>query len=73
MIEIQKSLQLIPRVRLEYFEDHRDKKIPDHNLCLLAQLNVDADRIAGHITNFPFHTPLSRSFPQTQEHTYFSK
>ncbi len=54
LIEIQNSLKILPGVRLEYVEAHQDKKTAHHNLPLLAQLNVDADRIAGQYHNLHF-------------------
>ena len=72
LIEIQKSLQLLSRVCLEYIEGHQDKKTSYHNLCLLAQLNVDADQIAGHYHELSSsHSPFAILSPNTRAHVLF--
>ena len=47
LIEIQHSMKRLSGVRLEYIKGHQDQEIPYERLSVLAQLNVDADRIAG--------------------------
>ena len=69
LIEIQNSLKLLPGVHLEYVEGHQDDKTPYHNLPLLAQLNVDADKIAGQYHEFHFlHLPFVILSPHTRAH-----
>jgi hypothetical protein len=69
-----KSVQLLPRVYLDYIEGRQDKKTPYHNLCLLAQLNVDADRIRGHYHELSFsHSPFAILSPSTRAHILSKK
>ena len=51
LIEIQEGLRLLPGVSLTYVRGHQDDKRPYDRLPLLAQLNVDADKHAGHYQN----------------------
>ncbi len=74
LIEIQQSLKSLPGVHLEYVEGHQDKQTQYHNLDLLAQLNVDADRIAGQYHEFGYpHSPFVIMSPNTQAHLVFDE
>jgi hypothetical protein len=69
LIEIQNSLKILPGVRLEYVEAHQDKKTAYHDLPLLAQLNVDADTIAGQYHDLHFsQSPFVLLSPNTRAH-----
>jgi hypothetical protein len=74
LIEIQQSLKSLPGVHLEYVEGHQDKQTQYHNLDLLAQLNVDADRIAGRYHEFGYpHSPFVIMSPNTRAHLVFDE
>ena len=60
LIEIQRSLQKLPGMRLEYVEGHQDRNTSYENLSLLAQLNIDADRLASE-----YNDTFSMRFPFT--------
>ncbi len=47
LIEIQKFLQCLQEVTLEYIQGHQDKKLPYLQLPLTPQLNVVADALAS--------------------------
>ena len=47
IVSIQILLREMPGLTLIHVRGHQDKKIPYHRLPLLAQLNVDADELAG--------------------------
>ena len=47
LIEIQKSMEQLPDVKLAYVQGHQDRDKPYHTLCTMGQLNVDADRKAA--------------------------
>ena len=46
VIEIQEGLRLLPGVSLTHVKGHQDDSKPYERLSLLAQLNVDADKMA---------------------------
>jgi ribonuclease HI len=73
LIEIQKSLRKLPGVRLEYVKGHQDQEAAYESLPLLAQLNVDADRIAGEYqTEFSSRSPFAILSPNVKAHLVFS-
>ena len=47
LVEIQDTLRELPGVDLTYVKGHQDDRTPYERLPLMAQLNVDADRLAG--------------------------
>jgi hypothetical protein len=47
LVEIQEALRELPGVDLTYVKGHQDDKKANDRLPLMAQLNVDADRLAG--------------------------
>jgi hypothetical protein len=47
LVEIQEALREMPGVDLIYVKGHQDDRVPYDRLPLMAQLNVDADRLAG--------------------------
>ena len=47
LIEIQKSMHQLPRIKLEYVKEHQDRDTPYPQLSQMAQLNIDADAKAG--------------------------
>ena len=47
LIEIQKSMEQLPNVNLEYVQGHQDRDKPYHTLYTMSQLIVDADRKAA--------------------------
>ncbi len=51
LIEIQQGLQLLPGVSIICVRGHQDNKTTYDRLPLLAQLNVDADKLAGRFQN----------------------
>ena len=55
LIEIQEAKKKLPQIRLEYVKGHQDRNKPFASLPLLAQLNVEADKMAGkyHELNQP--------------------
>ena len=72
LIEIQRSLQKLPGVRLEYVEGHQDRDVPYENLSLLAQLNVDADRLASEYNDgYSLRTPFAIISPNVRAHLVF--
>ena len=73
LIEIQKSIKLLPRVRLEYTPGHQDRLRLYETLPLLGQLNADADRIASEYQEeFSSRTPFTLMSPNTRAHLVFS-
>ena len=44
---VRRKLHLLPDLTLQHVRGHQDRRIQYHNLTLLAQLNVDADRKAN--------------------------
>ncbi|KAI2499830.1 hypothetical protein MHU86_14647 [Fragilaria crotonensis] len=69
LIEIQQSLKRLPGVRLEYIKGHQDEESSYENLSLLAQLNVDADRIASEYQElFSSRTPFAIMSPSVGAH-----
>ena len=72
LIEIQAALRELPGVRLQYVAGHQDRKQDYTTLPLLAQLNVDADRIAGDYHNLHHpHTPFAHLSPNSRDHPVF--
>ena len=51
LVEIQDALQEMPGVNLTYVKGHQDDRAPYERLSLMAQLNVDADRLAAKYHN----------------------
>ena len=47
LIEIQHAMKQLPGLILQYIKAHQDAKTPYARLPLLAQLNCDADKLAG--------------------------
>jgi Reverse transcriptase (RNA-dependent DNA polymerase) len=47
LIEIQHALQHLPHLTIQYIKGHQDEKTPYAQLSLFAQLNCDADKLAG--------------------------
>ena len=47
VVNIRRKLHLLPDLILQHVRGHQDRRIQYHNLTLLAQLNVDADRKAN--------------------------
>ena len=55
---IQVLLQSLPEITLQHIPGHQDRKTSYHSLSLLAQLNVDADRLADkYQCEFGHHQP----------------
>ena len=50
-MEIQEALREMPGVDLIYVKGHQEDRVPYDRLPLMAQLNVDADRLAGKYNN----------------------
>ena len=72
LIEIQRSLQQLPGVRLEYVAGHQDKDNPYASLSLLAQLNVDADSLASaYQESFSSRSPFVILAPHVRAHLVF--
>lgn len=51
LVEIQEALRELPGVDLTYIKGHQDDRVPYDRLPLMAQLNVDADRLAAKYQN----------------------
>jgi exonuclease III len=47
LVELRHSLERLPGITLRHIKGHQDRKVPYPRLPLLAQLNVDADRLAS--------------------------
>ena len=47
LIEIQHAKEQLPDVTWQYVQGHQDRNKPYEELCVMAQLNVDADRKAA--------------------------
>jgi hypothetical protein len=47
LVEIQDALKEMPGIDLIYVKSHQDDQVPYDRLPLMAQLNVDADKLAG--------------------------
>jgi hypothetical protein len=47
LVEIQRALEQLPRIKLVYVAGHQDRHTPYGQLDQMAQLNVDADAKAG--------------------------
>ena len=80
LIEIQHALRDLPGVDLTYVKGHQDEKKAYDRLPLMAQLNVDADRLAGkynqeHGASRPFSllAPNTGALLMTEEGTLTSK
>jgi ribonuclease HI len=72
LIEIQRSLQQLPGVRLEYVAGHQDQDNPYASLSLLAQLNVDADSLASaYQESFSSRSPFVILAPHVRAHLVF--
>ena len=50
LIEIQEALRSLPGVTLQYVKGHQDRDNEYQQLSLMAQLNVDADHMAGEFS-----------------------
>ena len=46
LVEIQEALKEMPGFDLAYVKSHQDDRVPYKRLPLMAQLNVDADKLA---------------------------
>jgi len=54
---------------VEWIKGHQDNKKPYRDLCLLAQLNVDADKAAGQFQDqYGEHRPVVHRFSNTTAH-----
>ena len=58
LIEIQRSLDQLPRIKLAYVKGHQGRDAPYAQLNQMAQLNVDADAKLGSV-----RTSLEQSGP----------
>jgi hypothetical protein len=47
LIEIQHAMQLLPDLTLQFIKGHQDEEMPYAQLPLKAQLNCNADKLAG--------------------------
>jgi hypothetical protein len=47
LVELRHSLERLPGITLRHIKGHQGRKVPYPSLPLLAQLNVDADRLAS--------------------------
>ena len=80
LVEIQDALRELPGVDITYVKSHQDDKRAYASLPLMAQLNVDADRLAGqyhkkhgaHRPAFSFMAPNTGAFLLTDEGTVTS-
>ena len=79
LVEIQQTLRELPGVDLTYVKSHQDDKKAYDRLPLMAQLNVDADRLAEeynrtHGAQHPFSimTPSAGAMLVTDEGTLTS-
>ena len=69
LIEIQKSMEQLPRIKLEYVKGHQDRDTPYPQLSQMAQLNVDADAKAGQYQDeFGAVRPLVKMMTNTGAH-----
>ena len=83
LVEIQEALRELPGVDLVYVKAHQDDRVAYDCLPLMAQLNVDADRLAGKYNRehgahrpFAFMAPTTGALLMTDEGTqtsHFSK
>ncbi len=71
LVEIQEALRSLPGVTLKYVKGHQDRDIAYQNLSLMAQLNVDADHMAGEFQDFNGGAhPLVLMSPLTKAHLH---
>ena len=80
LVEIQDALQELPGVSLTYVKGHQDDRAPYERLPLVAQLNVDADRLAAQYHNdhgarrpFALMAPHTGAILVTDDRTLTSK
>ena len=80
LMEIQESLREMPGVTLTYVKGHQDDRTEYGRLPLLAQLNVDADRLAGRYNRehgarrpFSFMAPNTGALLVTNDGTLTAK
>ncbi|KAI2490281.1 hypothetical protein MHU86_24302 [Fragilaria crotonensis] len=73
LIEIQEGLRLLPGVSLTHVKGHQDDSQPYDRLSLLAQLNVDADKMATSFqTKHGLARPIALMTPNTGIHLVHS-
>jgi hypothetical protein len=66
LTEIQGSLRELPGVHITFIKGHQDDRVPYERLPLMAQLNVDADRMAGkYQRTFGAQRPFAFLVPST--------
>ena len=69
LIEIQRSMEQLPQIRLEYVKGHQDRDLPYDQLSLMAQLNVDANTKAGQYQDaFKAVRPIAKMMTSTGAH-----
>jgi hypothetical protein len=67
--EIQHSLRILPKVKLEYVRGHQDRLESYDALPITARLNIEADRIASQYhQDHRGNRPISPLFPHTRAH-----
>jgi hypothetical protein len=67
LFEIQHALKQLPGLTLKYIKAHQDEKIPNAQLPLYAQLNVDADSLANEFQDHHgCHRPTILMMPHTR-------
>lgn len=73
LIEIQDALSSLPGVTITYVKGHQDRDRVYHQLNLMAQLNVDADHMAGEFQEVHGRAhPLVLMSPLTKAHLHLS-
>ena len=69
LVEIQRSLDQLPQIKLDYVKGHQDRTTPYAQLDQMAQLNVDADAKAGQYQDeFGAVRPIAQLMPHTGAH-----
>ena len=69
LVEIQRSLEQLPPIKLDYVKGHQDRTTPYAQLDQMAQLNVDADAKAGQYQDeFGAVRPIAKLMPHTGAH-----
>lgn len=73
LIELQVALSCLPGVTLKHVRGHQDRDTEYQHLSLMAQLNVDADHMAGEFQDFHGRAhPIVLLSPVTRVHLHLS-